>query len=328
MTSLATDAVQVSSALSTDVDEQAALLGDWTQRYQQLSPGTFVGSLCQAQFASIQLFRETTSQRVHEVGTAAPESLVFAVARSTESEPVRWRGKAVIATDVAFFPGHAEFDIVLPVACELHALAIDLAEFRRHAQDLSAEDVPFHIPRCAQVLSSPAQQSRFAHFVEASLQAVIDTPPTRHLPQAQKTLREDIYGHIFDLLDARVETTVTLTPTRRFALVNEVRRYANERTDVVPSVAEICRVFGVSRRSLQYAFEEVVGVNPVSYLRALRLNAVRRAIKEAGENTRILELAARWGFWHPSHFSASYKQLFGESPSATHDRHRMRAAGD
>lgn len=326
MTSLAGDAVHLSCALSTDVDEQAALLGDWTQRYQQLSSGPFIGSLRHAQFGRTQLFRETTSQRVHEVGTAGPESLVLAVARSTVSEPVRWSGRAIGASDVAIFPGDAEFDIVLPAECTLHAVAIDLAEFSRYAQDLSGNDGPCHFTRSPQVLSSPHQQTRFTHFLEASLQAVIDKPHGRHLPQVQKALREGIHAHVFEMLDARVETTATLSPTKRFALVAEVRHYVNEHPDAVPSVAEICRAFGVSRRSLQYAFEEAVGVNPVSYLRALRLNAVHRAIKEAGESTSVLEIAARRGFWHPSYFSASYRQLFGESPSMTQRRHSIRGS--
>ena len=79
-------------------------------------------------------------------------------------------------------------------------------------------------------------------------------------------------------------------------------------------------MFGVSRRSLQYAFEEVLGVSPLTYLRAQRLNAVRRAIKTAETDTPVMEIAARWGFWHPSYFTASYKKLFGELPSATRKR--------
>jgi AraC family ethanolamine operon transcriptional activator len=64
-------------------------------------------------------------------------------------------------------------------------------------------------------------------------------------------------------------------------------------------------------------------VSPVTYLRAQRLSAVRRTIiKTAETNTSVMEIAERWGFWHPSYFTASYKKLFGELPSATRQRHR------
>ena len=115
--------------------------------------------------------------------------------------------------------------------------------------------------------------------------------------------------------------SVSLNASGRSALVAAVRDYALTESGEVPSVADLCRVFGVSRRSLQYAFEEVVGINPVTYLRAQRLSAVRRAIKTAETNTPVMEIAARWGFWHPSYFTASYKKLFGELPSATRQRY-------
>ena len=88
-------------------------------------------------------------------------------------------------------------------------------------------------------MSSPQQPTRFAHFLEASLQAVTDTPHGRHLPQAQKALHEDLCAHIFDLLDAREETTVALSPTKRFTLVDKIRRDVNDHSDAMPSVAEI-----------------------------------------------------------------------------------------
>jgi AraC family ethanolamine operon transcriptional activator len=59
----------------------------------------------------------------------------------------------------------------------------------------------------------------------------------------------------------------------------------------------------------------------VAYLRALRLNYVRQDIKSGGPQTSVLAIAARWGFWHPSHFSADYKRLFGDLPSETRRRY-------
>jgi AraC family ethanolamine operon transcriptional activator len=63
----------------------------------------------------------------------------------------------------------------------------------------------------------------------------------------------------------------------------------------------------------------VLDLNPVKFLRALRLNAVRRALKQAAgsERVAVADIAARWGFWHLSHFSADYKAMFGELPSET-----------
>jgi AraC family ethanolamine operon transcriptional activator len=72
----------------------------------------------------------------------------------------------------------------------------------------------------------------------------------------------------------------------------------------------------VSRRTLQYSFQDVLQMSPVAYLRALRLNGVRRDLQAAGD-APVGDVAARWGFWHLSRFAADYRRLFGERPSDT-----------
>jgi AraC family ethanolamine operon transcriptional activator len=89
--------------------------------------------------------------------------------------------------------------------------------------------------------------------------------------------------------------------------------------DEAISVPELCAATGVSRRALQYAFEDVLHLSPVTYLRAMRLNRVRAELL-AGCADSVGDIAARWGFWHLSRFAAEYRELFGELPSATRTR--------
>ena len=164
-------------------------------------------------------------------------------------------------------------------------------------------------------------QSQLVGLLDATPQIATEAPHLLQNAQAQKSLREAFYDQLIGLREDPQQAAVTLNASGRSALVKAVLDYAQAQSDEVLSVADLCRVFGVSRRSLQYAFEEVVGVNPVTYLRAQQLNAVRRAIKTAEKDTPVMETAARWGFWHPSYFTASYKKLFGDLPSATRQRY-------
>jgi AraC family ethanolamine operon transcriptional activator len=74
---------------------------------------------------------------------------------------------------------------------------------------------------------------------------------------------------------------------------------------------------GTSRRKLNYCFQDVLGTSPVKYLRSLRLNGVRRALRQASPGVTVQDIASHWGFWHLSQFAQDYKHLFGELPSAT-----------
>jgi len=104
----------------------------------------------------------------------------------------------------------------------------------------------------------------------------------------------------------------------RRRVVDKAREYLLSHRDGPVSVADLCAVTAVSRRTLQYCFREVLGVRPVYYLRALRLAGVRRELKACGtRRTSVGDVAARWGFWHLSHFAADYRKMFGELPSET-----------
>jgi AraC family ethanolamine operon transcriptional activator len=83
-------------------------------------------------------------------------------------------------------------------------------------------------------------------------------------------------------------------------------------------VTDLCEAAGVSERTLQYAFKEVMGMTPVAYLTRLRLHRVRHALRTASQaSTTVTTEALRWGFWHFGDFSRAYKDCFGELPSDT-----------
>ena len=89
---------------------------------------------------------------------------------------------------------------------------------------------------------------------------------------------------------------------------------ANLQDDI--GIPEICAAACASRRSLQYCFEEFMHTTPQAYLRALRLNEARRALK-ARSQPPITELANTLGFSSASHFTRHYKLMFDELPSET-----------
>ncbi|MCY1555380.1 Helix-turn-helix domain protein [compost metagenome] len=92
--------------------------------------------------------------------------------------------------------------------------------------------------------------------------------------------------------------------------------------DEPPSILDVCSRVGASRRKLNYCFQDVLGTSPTQYLRALRLNGVRRGLREAEPGATVQDVAARWGFWHLGQFSLDYKKHFFELPSETLARAR------
>ena len=115
---------------------------------------------------------------------------------------------------------------------------------------------------------------------------------------------------------SKADTAVSNTFMQRQRIVASARDHALYQCYRQITVPDLCEHLHVSRRTLQYCFEDVLGISPIQYLRIVRLNGARRALCEHPASSRkVSEIAADWGFWHLGQFSSDYRKLFGKSPS-------------
>ena len=85
-----------------------------------------------------------------------------------------------------------------------------------------------------------------------------------------------------------------------------------------PYMSELCEKANVSERTIQKAFQDIMGMSPLTFLHRLRLHRARDELrKENSESTSVTRVATNWGFWHFGEFSRAYKNCFGEVPSRT-----------
>lgn len=106
--------------------------------------------------------------------------------------------------------------------------------------------------------------------------------------------------------------------SHRVAAVRKCENYVRENLDRNPTLSELSAISGMCARSLINAFQAVTGMSPMTYLRVQRLNAVHKVLLARGPSeTRVMDVAADWGFWHMGHFAMNYRKMFGESPSDT-----------
>jgi AraC-like DNA-binding protein len=83
------------------------------------------------------------------------------------------------------------------------------------------------------------------------------------------------------------------------------------------AVQTLCRQFHVGERTLREGFIEVFGLPPLEYVMAVRMNLVRRRLREADGGLTVAQAATEQGFWHLPRFSGFYRRFFGELPSQT-----------
>ena len=81
------------------------------------------------------------------------------------------------------------------------------------------------------------------------------------------------------------------------------------------SIEKACELSGMGRRNLYYQFNKFTGLSPQKYFSRIRLGYLREELICSDQS--ITQLALKYGFNHLGDFSARYKSVYGELPSAT-----------
>jgi AraC family ethanolamine operon transcriptional activator len=216
--------------------------------------------------------------------------------------------------------GKDELDFRTPRRLEILACTADSAALNSYALQVEHRDLEAELGGRKTVPASPQQIEAFGALLATMMASLRATPQLLLHARMRAAMEQALFASLLDTLPpAPAAPAAQPSCSTRQLIVTRAREYMEMHIDEAITVADLCAELGVSRRTLQYSFQDVLDLNPVKFLRALRLNAVRRALKQAAgsERAAVADIAARWGFWHLSHFSAEYKAMFGELPSET-----------
>jgi AraC family ethanolamine operon transcriptional activator len=165
---------------------------------------------------------------------------------------------------------------------------------------------------------TPTQRFRLVGLLREVLRSLESDPGVLSHEASRRGLREALLSVLGDtLMPTEQADAITPRQQRRQDVVRRVRDLVHDQPHHCLGVEALCAQLHITRRTLQNCFQDSLGISPASYLRLVRLNAVRRELRSSPAEQTIGDLAARWGFWHMGHFSQDYKALFGESPSTT-----------
>ncbi len=156
-------------------------------------------------------------------------------------------------------------------------------------------------------------------------------PQVFDIPQTQTAAQVELLETLLATLGSAAKVEFApgeLTRQAHSRIVQIAENHALAQTGKRLCVTDLCTTAGVSERSLQYAFKQVLGITPMAYLTRLRLHRVRQALRAATHGTTTVTAEAlRWGFWHFGDFARAYKECFGELPSDTLRRKPDAASG-
>lgn len=303
---------------NVDAHDQAISLRAWNHNYTQLSVGAFAGSIEEFELGSTIIYRESLNQAVMQSGTTAPEMILIGTILAMEGDAF-YNGTSFDRPVVLTMLPERDFEFRSPITHEIVAASITVSDFESYAA--VAECIPAEkILACLKPVSCNSTASKkLSALFRLSANACMQSLTDQQAILAAAEIRSGIFECLADCSYSEElhKGGISRVAGNRVRIFRRVDQFIREHPGDPIDIETLCRVASTSRRTLQYCFETVAGVNPIAYLRCYRLNGVRNAIRQGASGRNTADIAADWGFWHHSNFSACYKQMFGELPSET-----------
>lgn len=299
---------------ASDVFEQAKNLPEWHQSYWQLSNGGFDGETWSASMNGLQIFRERMNRAVDQQGDAPAGRLVVGVANGPVGEGF-WGGRALHDDSVLLLTDASELTFKTPIESDFSFMTVsrELLGERCSSVELELLEQALKVRPAAERVAS-VHAARLRTILNLALNSAVDRNT-----YAYEFLTSDLcLVAVAALGTPGIEREARTTQRVHRYIVNAVRDRILSDPGNPPTVSQLCIHLKISQRSLHHAFQQVLGVSPVKYLRTVRLHLVRRALRTSPPTPgRIQQAALDCGFWHLGMFAKQYVELFGELPSKT-----------
>ncbi|NMM38199.1 MAG: helix-turn-helix domain-containing protein [Glaciimonas sp.] len=308
----------LTEAIIGDADYHAASLQHWKQEYEQISNGVFSSSLDEVWFGNVQLFREKTNQVLHQTGLPWDGSRTIGVTLDATGDGL-FSGTMLDSGSLFTLGGGESLDFLTPKKLDIIAVSTDATALQEFSLNIWGIDIEAGLTVPGVLKHALGTAQCLSEFLALLLNNIKDAPGMLNYPQIRKIVEQEIYNNLVMATSGATVSDHHAFAASRKNVVDKAKAYVLEHHDDPVTIPDLCLALNISRRTLQYSFESVLDINPVAYLKAIRLNRVRRAIKDnaGAAHTTLADIAARWGFWHSSKFSANYKAMFGELPSET-----------
>jgi len=216
----------------------------------------------------------------------------------------------------------AEVAFVTDNHWESVALLLPPQEIRAHLTARQRAGT-FRLPLGVEVLQADAKRvQRLFDWGRRLVDVATEQPSVFNERRQERAAAEvDLLEHLMAALGGADDLELSRfdrTRQTQSRIVKIAEDYALSKVGEPLYVTDLCKATGTSERALEYAFKEVMGLAPVTYLIRLRLHRVRQALLTSPSgSTTVSAEALNWGFWHFGEFSRAYKNCFGEPPSDT-----------
>jgi AraC family transcriptional regulator, ethanolamine operon transcriptional activator len=283
----------------------------WDVELLQANQGTFRLDLSLAFLGQCTVYDVRT-----EVGLVAggqrSDQFVTISPITTDCSSSRFRGREIMPDQLLIMEPRGDVFQQIASGHRQAAVSIPVNLFRRVAMaEFGAGDRVNDLIAWQTYVPDRRKFSRFCRTISAILRS--DTASLAGA-DADVWLTEHVMGLLVDSERCHCDLP---SAWRRRQIVRRALDVIHVRLSQPPTILELCEATGASRRTLFYAFNDLLDLSPRAYTKRVRLQAARRMIIDNRDQRCVQRVARKLGFAHEGQFSIDYASAFGESPSKT-----------
>jgi len=296
-----------------------SMLGGTVAKHMQLGPGQLRASIERLRFNTLAM-RVTEFSAAVRATVEPPKDIVTLGFVLQAEEPFLIAGRPFRVDMMSVFGAGQVSEVRYPAGSRSVTLAMPSGVYTRQSIGASMRDDLGSADANPRVQVSGLDVARLRDII-STMEALSARDPGLWLDgqwtaNAERALLETFFRPLGDPASVSVGLSDRSRASR--AIVREVEARLDADPTSLPSMPALCAELGISRRTLERAFHDLLGISPAHHLRVRSLNAVREALLHcAPEPGIVTRIAIDNGFWHLGRFSMSYRALFGERPIDT-----------
>ena len=305
----------VGEVTACDPSLHEEIVRPWDLVNTPLERGAFGYRMRYLQTPTFTLYREQFDLFCRLQGLSPSKVFAFSIPICAGTRSHYWRKPLHESGIPAMFPG--ELDVEMDTGQDQLLVLVDLSLLHRHLPAELCDNLRF----AASTHLLPAQKKSVGHlrnWLVALLDKMNRQPSLLQNPTTLQSIEEELLARLVDVVQVSPTHCHKKLPSRRERGFNRALEFLREADSSSVTVPELCKIAGVSTRTLEYAFREKFDLTPLSFLHLKRFHDARRKLMRATPlQTTVAEIAAEVGFFHLARFAANYRRLFDELPSQT-----------
>lgn len=278
----------------------------------QLEPGEFRGQVDYIAGSGLLIYRENYSHRTHLECELLGKRFGFSIPLHTAGG--KFLGEPVDDRRIASSISGEAFDHIMERGFEQIIVLFDHDSLLKTAVQAGLSQSALEALSCGRrskcLSTSPGDiQSARHHFT-----MMLDAVRRGDLSLSAGDFEKAIFDSVLPLIDGG---EYQIDRHSSAILVQRAMDFCESVGGPV-HITNLCTALNASPRTLQLAFQKVMGTSPHNFFHKRRLSKARMALLKAdSRESRVTLIANNHGFSELGRFSVQYRQLFGESPSET-----------